>query len=148
MFALDPKLATDTFYLGNFLLSRVLLMNNACFPWIILVPEREFVVDLTDLSASGRMLLMEESVSIIMIMKQIYAPDKINIGSLGNITAQFHMHIVARFHSDAVWPDPVWGTDKPSIPYTSEEMHHTSTTFLAALKALPNFTEISAFNQS
>lgn len=119
-------------------------MNNACFPWLILVPERDLLVELTDLSASGRMLLMEESAAIMNIIKQIYAPDKMNIGALGNNVPQFHMHIIARFKTDQAWPGPVWGEDKPTIPYSPEEMHHTSSTLLTALKALPNFTAITA----
>ena len=139
MFTLHPQLARDTFYLGNLLLSRVLLMNNAYFPWIVLVPEREFLVELTDISASGRMLLMEESVSVVTILKKLYLPDKINIATLGNVVPQFHMHIVARFKTDSVWPDPVWGNGKPSAPYSPEEMFTTTSQLLQELKALPNF---------
>ena len=140
MFDLHPQLANDTFTLGSFLLSRVLLMNNACFPWIILVPEREFIGDLTDISISGRMLLMEESTSIMSILRKIYMPDKINMAALGNIVPQFHMHIVARFKTDPAWPDPVWGNGKPSIPYSPAEQRHASAALLAELILLPNFT--------
>jgi diadenosine tetraphosphate (Ap4A) HIT family hydrolase len=140
MFTLHPKVAEDTLYLGNFLLSRVLLMNNARFPWLILVPEREFVVEITDLSASGRVMLMEESVAVINVLQKLYKPDKINMAALGNISPQFHMHIVGRYKTDEVWPDPVWGIAKLPIRYTREEQAKIIPALLQEFSLLPHFT--------
>lgn len=108
-FALDSKLAADTFVVGDFELSRVLLMNDSRYGWLILVPRRADLVELTDLSRDERSVLIEEVARASEILKQ--APDaaKINVGALGNIVRQLHVHVVARRVGDAAWPGPVWG---------------------------------------
>ncbi|HLH50890.1 MAG TPA: HIT family protein [Roseiarcus sp.] len=108
-FALDPRLAADTFALGDARLSRVLLMNDARFPWLILVPRRADLVEFADLSPDERSLLMEEIVAVSHALSQRQGVEKINVGALGNIVRQLHVHIVGRSRSDAAWPGPVWG---------------------------------------
>lgn len=142
MFTLHPQLEQDTIVLGKLLLSRVLLMKNSCYPWIILVPEREYVTEISDLSVAGRSLLMEETTAVAGLLKEIYQADKINIAALGNVVPQFHMHIVARFTTDKTWPDPVWGAGKPREYYTSEELRETVAKLLSKLVLLPDFTAI------
>jgi diadenosine tetraphosphate (Ap4A) HIT family hydrolase len=114
-------------------------MNNACYPWIILVPEREYVTEITDLSIAGRALLMEETVAVATILKQIYHPDKVNVAALGNVVPQLHMHIVARFTDDRSWPDPVWGKGKPREYYTEEAKENTLNILRVNLMTLPDF---------
>jgi diadenosine tetraphosphate (Ap4A) HIT family hydrolase len=108
-FALDERLARDTFVVGDMTLSRALLMNDARWPWLILAPRREGLVELTDLSAGERALLIEEAASAASFLKAHARADKINVGALGNIVRQLHLHVVARFVGDAAWPGPVWG---------------------------------------
>ncbi len=108
-FVLDDRLARDTFLVGDLPLSRLLLMNDARWPWLILVPRQEGLVELTDLAASDRVLLIEEAASAANFLEREANPDKVNIGALGNIVRQFHLHVVARFASDPAWPGPVWG---------------------------------------
>ena len=112
-FALDLKLAADTAAICDWQLSRVLLMNDARFPWIILVPRREGAMELFDLTESDRVLLTNEITRASAILKswsQGHAGcDKVNIGIIGNIVPQLHIHIVARMKTDAAWPYPVWG---------------------------------------
>ena len=108
-FALDQRLARDALVVGDMALSRVLLMNDARWPWLILVPRREGLVELTDLDAADRALLIEEAAGAALFLKACGEADKINFGALGNVVRQFHLHIVARAIGDVGWPGPVWG---------------------------------------
>ncbi len=84
-------------------------MNDARFPWLILVPRRNDLSELIDLDASDRATLMEEIAAVSAVLKSRPGVDKINIGALGNIVRQLHVHVVARSVGDAAWPGPVWG---------------------------------------
>ena len=116
MFELDGRLAADTFVLGSTSLSRVLLMNDARFPWLILVPERADVSEPFDLSEADQEQLWQESMRLGGAMKAHFAADKINVAALGNQVAQLHVHHIARVHVDAAWPGPVWGVGR-TVPY-------------------------------
>jgi len=117
MFSLDPRLATDTFLLGSFPLSHLLLMNESRYPWFILVPQRDNIVEWLDLPEPDRLQLHQESMWLAEAMRQTYSPTKLNIANLGNIVRQFHLHHIARFESDPAWPGPVWGKFPPQ-PYS------------------------------
>jgi diadenosine tetraphosphate (Ap4A) HIT family hydrolase len=108
-FVLDERLARDTFAVGDWPLSRVLLMNDARYPWLILVPRRKDLVELTDLDARERALLVEEAGQAAAFLKRETKADKINIGALGNVVRQFHLHVVGRTVGDPAWPGPIWG---------------------------------------
>lgn len=112
-FLLDPTLEADTVPVGRMALSRVLLMNDARFPWVILVPERPGVSELIDLNGADRVLLMEEIATASHALKRTFDPDKLNVASLGNKVRQLHVHVIARFVSDAAWPGPVWSAGAP-----------------------------------
>jgi diadenosine tetraphosphate (Ap4A) HIT family hydrolase len=118
-FALDSRLAADTLFLDDLALCRVLLMNDSRFPWLILVPRRAGLSELHDLTAPERALLIEEAARVGERLKTLTGAKKINIGALGNIVAQLHVHVVARREVDAAWPDPVWGFGK-TAPYPPE----------------------------
>ena len=108
-FALDARLAADTIPIGDLALCTVLLMDDARFPWLILVPRRAGVSELTDLSQADATVLMKEICVAARVVTDLAKPDKLNVGALGNIVAQLHVHVVGRFHSDPAWPGPVWG---------------------------------------
>ena len=108
-FALDERLTSDALVVGDMTLTRVLLMNDARWPWLILVPRRERVVELTDLDAADRTQLIEEAASAADFLKAHTGAHKINLGALGNVVRQFHLHVVARTIGDPAWPGPVWG---------------------------------------
>ena len=108
-FALAPQLAADTIPVGDLALSSVLLMDDARFPWFILVPRRPDVGELTDLSDEEAAALMGEIRIAARVMLDMAKPDKINVAALGNVVAQLHVHVVGRFRSDPAWPGPVWG---------------------------------------
>jgi len=109
-FVLDPRLAADTLALGELDFCRVLLMNDARFPWLILVPRRAGLRELIDLAVCDQQRLLAEINRCAHALHALLKPDKLNIAMLGNVVAQLHAHVVARFVDDAAWPRPVWGT--------------------------------------
>ncbi|MCC5976477.1 MAG: HIT domain-containing protein [Salinarimonas sp.] len=108
-FSLDPRLEADTIALGDLELCSVRLMNDARFPWLILVPRRADIVELDDLAAQDSQQLMQEARIAVGVMRAVAAPDKVNVAGLGNVVSQFHLHVIGRFASDPAWPGPVWG---------------------------------------
>lgn len=108
-FTLDPRLAADTAEVGDLGLCRVLLMDDARFPWLVLVPRRPALVELTDLSEADAVALWREVRLAAGVMQALSKPDKVNVGALGNVVAQLHVHVVGRSRSDPAWPGPVWG---------------------------------------
>lgn len=108
-FVLDPRLAGDTHRLGDLELSRVLLMDDARFPWLILVPRRANLRELIDLDPAAQQRLLAEINRCALALQSHFVPDKLNIAALGNVVAQLHVHIIARHTHDAAWPRPVWG---------------------------------------
>lgn len=107
--ALDPQLAADTVAVGDLPLSRLLLHSDANYPWLILAPRRAGAIELTDLDATDRVRLMEEIAQTSAALSTITRCHKINVAALGNVVAQLHVHVIARFRDDAAWPGPVWG---------------------------------------
>ena len=107
--SLDPQLARDTIALGDLALSRVLVMNDSNYPWLILVPRRPAVVEIIGLAEDEQVKLMAEIARVARVLKDVTTCDKLNIAAIGNVVAQLHVHIVARHRGDAAWPMPVWG---------------------------------------
>ncbi|HLM40291.1 MAG TPA: HIT family protein [Microvirga sp.] len=108
-FQLDSRLAADTIPVGDLALSSVLLLNDARFPWFVLVPRIGGASEVTDLTEEQSVQLMREIRIAARVMMELSRPDKVNVGALGNIVAQLHVHVVGRFRSDPAWPGPVWG---------------------------------------
>ena len=125
MFTLHQRLQEDTIEIIRLKLSRVLLMNDSSFPWLVLVPERQGVQEVYELSIEDRSVLIEEIAAASEIIQQLYSPDKINIGALGNLVPQLHIHVIGRFRTDRAWPGPVWGTGT-ARPYADEELASVS----------------------
>ena len=109
-FSLHPRLAADTAPVCDLDLCTVRLMNDARFAWLVLVPMREGAVEITDLSEADRTLLMAETCRAADALRAVAPCDKLNIGALGNLVPQLHVHVVARVEGDAAWPGPVWGS--------------------------------------
>jgi diadenosine tetraphosphate (Ap4A) HIT family hydrolase len=108
-FELDPRLAADTHLVAEWPLSRVLLMDDARYPWAILVPRIAGASEWFDLSTDDSAQLSREALHLTARMKTLFAARKMNVAALGNMVAQLHVHVVARFEGDAAWPGPVWG---------------------------------------
>jgi diadenosine tetraphosphate (Ap4A) HIT family hydrolase len=106
--SLYPQLAEDTAPIGDLALSRVLAINAADYPWLILVPRRVGVTEIADLGDEAA-ALMTEIVSASRALKNVTRCDKLNIAAIGNVVPQLHVHIVARRNGDPLWPKPVWG---------------------------------------
>jgi diadenosine tetraphosphate (Ap4A) HIT family hydrolase len=110
--SLDPQLEADTAWVGDLPLSRVLSINDADYPWLILVPRRAGVTEIADLGGETA-LLMREIVQVSRLLKDVTRCDKINVGAIGNVVPQLHVHIVARRKDDPLWPKPIWGMAAP-----------------------------------
>jgi diadenosine tetraphosphate (Ap4A) HIT family hydrolase len=108
-FALHPRIAADTVGIGPFPLSAVRLMNDARYPWLVLVPRRVKMHEFVDLQDNEQSLLLEEIRRCCELFKALHKPARINIAMIGNVVPQLHVHVVARFTKDAAWPRPVWG---------------------------------------
>ena len=108
-FTLDPRLAADCHLLGTFNGAELLLMNNAHFPWFILVPHTEHT-EFYELGRTDQQALLSSINALSTFLKQELASEKLNIATIGNIVKQLHIHIVGRTQSDACWPGVVWGT--------------------------------------
>jgi diadenosine tetraphosphate (Ap4A) HIT family hydrolase len=115
-FQLHPRLAADTAFVGDWPLCRLLLMNDARFPWLILVPRRPGLTEIADLGEEDRILLMEELLRAGEAVREFPGVAKLNIGALGNLVSQLHIHVVGRHTGDPAWPGPVWGFGTPE-PY-------------------------------
>jgi diadenosine tetraphosphate (Ap4A) HIT family hydrolase len=120
MFQLHPRLQADTLEIGRLTLCELRLMNDSRFPWIILVPMREAVSELHQLSVGEQQLLLAESSSVANCLAEMETVEKINVAALGNLVAQFHWHLVGRSRTDPCWPGPVWGCGEAQ-PYTGEQ---------------------------
>ena len=110
--SLHPQLHADTVPVCDLALSRVLAMNDANFPWLILVPRRAGVSEIFDLGKEQATLLNEVSL-VSRVLKDVTQCDKLNLAAIGNVVPQLHVHIVARRKDDALWPKPVWGAVPP-----------------------------------
>jgi diadenosine tetraphosphate (Ap4A) HIT family hydrolase len=107
-FVLHPTLAKDTVPVGDLPLCRVLLMNSRHFPWLVLVPRREALRELFDLSEADHRVLSDEIHKVSRQFRELTGAHKMNVAALGNIVPQLHIHVIARFKEDAAWPNPVW----------------------------------------
>lgn len=120
-FVLDPRLASDSHPLARFTLCDVRLMDDSHYPWLILVPRRPDLRDLIDLDAADRHLLCDEIDRASRLLRDAFRPDKLNVAALGNVVAQLHVHVIARFRGDLSWPSPVWGRIE-ARPYAPEAL--------------------------
>ncbi len=108
-FILHSKLAADTFEVINLEVSQLLLMNDARYPWLILVPQVSGMRDLHNLSAQQYLAVTQEIVQVSEVLEGVTQAHKMNVGALGNMVPQLHIHIIARQTNDTAWPAPVWG---------------------------------------
>ena len=134
MFKLHPQLAQDTVPVATLGLCQVLLMKDARFPWLILVPQRLGLRELHDLTTGEKSQLMEEVVVTSQALEKYHAPDKINVGALGNLVEQLHIHVIARNRNDDAWPGPVWGQGTP-VPYAQNNLDRIRNDLITALEA-------------
>ena len=120
MFKLDSRLHNDTFFVCDLSLCRVLLMNDSQFPWLILVPMKNDIAEIIDLSEQEQVTLLQESALASKALQALFSPLKLNVAALGNVVRQLHVHHVARFDNDFAWPKPVWG-NQPTVAYDPDK---------------------------
>lgn len=113
--AIDPRLESSSSFIVNLSLCQVRLSHNAAFPWLLLIPNKPSIVEIVDLSPDDRQTLMQEIAFVSEVMQHLFNPDKLNVATLGNVVPQLHIHMIARYKTDPVWPDPVWKTI--DVPY-------------------------------
>ena len=118
---LHPQLKKDCFVIGRFPLSVLLLINDANYPWFILVPQREKITEIHQLTEEDQQQLMRESSMLAACIEKEFNADKINVAALGNMVPQLHIHHIVRYKSDPAWPAPVWGKLE-AVPYLDEEV--------------------------
>jgi diadenosine tetraphosphate (Ap4A) HIT family hydrolase len=118
---LHPQLERDTLPIGDLPLCRVLIIQDANYPWILLVPRRPDAVEILDLDEVERAQLMVEVSRVAQALKEITKPDKLNIAALGNAVPQLHVHVIARRKTDPAWPKPVWGV-APAVSHDPAEL--------------------------
>lgn len=115
-FALDNRLLEDSVEITDLKLSQLRLMNDARFPWVLLIPKRDNIYEIFELTTQEQNILFAEISQVGHVMTTVFQADKMNIAALGNMVRQLHVHIIARFHDDAAWPNPVWGQGT-AMPY-------------------------------
>ncbi|NNN43298.1 MULTISPECIES: HIT domain-containing protein [Vibrio] len=122
-FKLHPQLEQDTDIIGQFPLCLALLHKDSAAPWVILVPQKNQLKELHHLSMQEQQQFLLESQAISQALEALFQPDKLNLGALGNIVPQLHVHHIARFATDCAWPGPIWGNTQ-GIQRSSQEQHH------------------------
>jgi diadenosine tetraphosphate (Ap4A) HIT family hydrolase len=127
--SLHPQLKKDTIDIGDLPLSRVLVIRDANYPWLLLVPRRPDIVEIIDLDEVEQAQLTTEVSRAARALKEVTKCDKLNIAALGNMVPQLHVHVIARRTGDVAWPRPVWGV-APAVPHDAAEVQH----FISALR--------------
>ena len=121
MFELHSQLQADCVVVGDFPLCRLLLLNDRQYPWFILVPRRDALREVFELSVEDRAQFHLESDVLAQVLNDAFAADKMNIAALGNMVSQLHVHHIVRYRQDPAWPAPVWGK-LPAVPYAENEL--------------------------
>jgi len=121
MTTLHPQLQKDCLIVGRFKLCHLLLMNDANYPWLILVPDRDNITEIYQLTEEDQAQLIRESSTVAKMLTQHFDADKINIAALGNVVPQLHIHHISRYRHDAAWPKPIWG-QAPAKAYSDDAL--------------------------
>lgn len=137
-FKADPAFDPGSVIVCDWPLCQVRLQDDARFPWLILIPRRAGLHELEDLSPADRVRLMDEVVSAGETARMLGLAagrpvEKLNVGAIGNVTAQLHVHVVGRRHDDGLWPDPVWGRG-PAVPYGASALQEAASRIRLAAK--------------
>lgn len=133
MFELHPRLKADTIAVTDWPLCRILLMNDSAWPWLVLVPRRPDMREIHDLGRDDRQILMDEIAAASQGLQRFTGADKMNVAALGNVVAQLHVHVIARFTTDPAWPRPVFGV-QPAIAYDADAQARLTGELRLALK--------------
>lgn len=139
MAELHPQLEKDCLLLGRFELCKLLLMKDANYPWFILVPDRQGITEIYQLTAQEQQQLMRESSIMAKLLVEEFHADKVNIAALGNVVPQLHVHHIGRYRNDPAWPAPVWGACA-ARSYDDEALQMLLDKTLGTLQGLAEFS--------
>ena len=120
---INKNFLNKSHYITDLKLCSVRLIDNSKFPWIILIPKKKKINDITELTSKDQILLMKEIVFCSKIMKKAFNTSKLNVEKIGNVVPQLHIHIIARFKNDSSWPLSVWVVGEK--PYTKKLLLNT-----------------------
>ena len=120
-FELDGRIARDSDLIATLDLCQLRIQNDSRWPWLVMVPQRADMTEIFELSEADQALLSVEVNHVAATLKAITGATKINVGALGNIVRQLHVHVIARFEGDVNWPGPIWGYGTAE-PYDGEKM--------------------------
>lgn len=134
-FQLDPQLEKDTILITDWHLCQVRLMNDSRYPWVILIPKVQGIVEIHELADEQQKLLLGESMRLSKALDQLFSPHKLNVAALGNMVRQLHVHHIVRFEDDASFPKPVWGVGD-ALPYDKAALKDTVSGLQIALDLL------------
>lgn len=140
-FFIDSRITTSCIELCDWPLSRVFLKNNACYPWLILVPRCTNIQEINELPRVSQHQLIDEISHLSCIVKELFQPDKLNVGALGNIVSQLHVHVIARFKQDALWPHGIWQDNLETTPYPPATLQELSILLQTALNTISVFNK-------
>lgn len=135
-FELDPRLVQGSVAIADWPLCHVRLKDDRRFAWLLLMPRRSNIVELTDLEAADYRVLCDETLLATRLVIEVARPDKTNVATIGNLVAQMHVHVVGRFRHDPVWPDPIWGRGEVQ-PYRPAELEAMAERYRATAATLP-----------
>ena len=107
-FKINKKFQASSYHIVELKLCTIRLHDNSKYPWVILIPKRKNIIDMSELNSSDQILLMKEIVYVSKIMKKLFKTSNLNIEKIGNIVPQLHIHIIARSKKDSTWPLTVW----------------------------------------
>ncbi|WP_299809161.1 HIT domain-containing protein [uncultured Roseibium sp.] len=119
-FNLNPRLEGDSYFVADLPLCAVRLMKDATYPWLMLIPRKQDMVEIIDLDEQDQQQLIKEIARASKVLRSVINCEKLNVAALGNQVSQLHVHVIARFRDDAAWPGPVWGA-VPAQPYEPEK---------------------------
>lgn len=118
----DFRLTNDSVFIQELDLCAIFLKNDASYPWVVLIPKREGIREIYELSTEDQLLLIQEVSFVSRVMQVYFKPDKLNVASLGNIVSQLHVHIVARYKGDKTWPHAIWQPNQAPLVYSEEKL--------------------------
>ncbi len=128
-FTIDERLLDQSMTICDLELSKLIVKNDKENPWFLLVPKKLRAREIIDLNSEEQTLLMEEIALVSEFLKEYYRPHKINIGALGNVVSQLHVHIIARYEGDRAWPNPIWNTETGSH-FDEAELENIKSNFI------------------
>jgi diadenosine tetraphosphate (Ap4A) HIT family hydrolase len=139
-FVLDPRLESGSHRLGDWPLSQLRLKDDARFAWLLLIPRRPDVVELDDLADAEYRQLCCEILAATRLVRTVARPDKVNVGMLGNIVPQMHVHVVGRWRGDPAWPGSVWaaGAGPPIAPASLADQLRSWTAASTGFEPVPD----------